>query len=119
MSPLQFGRIEDDLRAHLSTREVFAQDCCAGADSAYRLGVRVVNDSDDPVFALEVPIACPHVPPELLRPCDTGQTLPRTTRALRLAGTFRDNFAASAADVSDDVRRAARAPDGGVLGRLR
>jgi phosphoenolpyruvate carboxykinase (ATP) len=61
----------------------------------------------DPVFGLLVPVACPHVPPELLRPRDTWpDSAAYDAQALRLAGMFRDNFEAFQADVSDDVRGA-------------
>jgi phosphoenolpyruvate carboxykinase (ATP) len=38
-----FERLQEDVRAHLDSREVFVQDLFAGADPAYRLSVRFIT----------------------------------------------------------------------------
>jgi phosphoenolpyruvate carboxykinase (ATP) len=44
MSEQHFDRLLDKMLSHLQGRDVFVQDCYAGADDAYRLGVRVVTE---------------------------------------------------------------------------
>ncbi|MBL4690702.1 MAG: phosphoenolpyruvate carboxykinase (ATP), partial [Rhodospirillales bacterium] len=44
MSEDNFDRLLDKMQGHLQGRDVFVQDCYAGADEAYRLGVRVVTE---------------------------------------------------------------------------
>jgi phosphoenolpyruvate carboxykinase (ATP) len=44
MDPAQFELLHDDLLASLSGKELFVLDCYAGADPAYRLPVRIVNE---------------------------------------------------------------------------
>jgi phosphoenolpyruvate carboxykinase (ATP) len=66
----------------------------------------------DPVFNLEVPAACPGVPPEVLRPRGTwADGAAYDASAARLAGMFRDNFQKFEADVAPEVRAAG--PTGG------
>ncbi|HLF25867.1 MAG TPA: phosphoenolpyruvate carboxykinase [Anaerolineae bacterium] len=46
LSPEQFERLYQKLSAYLSQRDaLFVRDVCAGADPAYRLNVRVVNEN--------------------------------------------------------------------------
>lgn len=44
-TPEQFERLYQDVSDHLSSQELFGQDLWAGADPAYRLGVRVITPS--------------------------------------------------------------------------
>ncbi len=44
MDPAQFDRLHRDIVASLKGKELFVLDCFAGADPAYRLGVRVINE---------------------------------------------------------------------------
>ncbi len=44
IAPDSFARLLDKARAYLQGRDVFVQDCFAGADPAYRLPVRVVTE---------------------------------------------------------------------------
>jgi phosphoenolpyruvate carboxykinase (ATP) len=61
----------------------------------------------DPVFGVLVPTACPGVPARLLRPRDTwADPAAYDARARQLAGLFRANFQAYAAEVPEAVRQA-------------
>ena len=61
----------------------------------------------DPVFGVEVPVAVPGVPGELLRPRDTWTDPAAYDEAARkLAGMFRDNFERFSDQVSAEVRGA-------------
>jgi phosphoenolpyruvate carboxykinase (ATP) len=42
--PAQFEAVERDLQAYLSSREVYVQDCVAGADEGHRLRLRVITE---------------------------------------------------------------------------
>jgi phosphoenolpyruvate carboxykinase (ATP) len=42
--PTSFERIYSKMLAHLQTREVYVQDCFAGADPAYRVPIRIVTE---------------------------------------------------------------------------
>ena len=44
-SPELFARMQDRIAGYLSGRDVFVQDCFAGADPAYRLKVRVISEA--------------------------------------------------------------------------
>ena len=44
MTPAQFETLERDFLASLEGRELFVQDCFAGADARYRLPIRVVSE---------------------------------------------------------------------------
>jgi phosphoenolpyruvate carboxykinase (ATP) len=44
MSPAHFDILLEDMRAHMQGREIFVQDLYAGADPAYRLNVRLINE---------------------------------------------------------------------------
>src|SRR5262249_5178033 len=61
----------------------------------------------DPVFGVLMPAACPDVPHEVLTPRRTWAD-PRAydAQARKLAGLFREKFAAFANQVSDAVKRA-------------
>jgi phosphoenolpyruvate carboxykinase (ATP) len=66
-----------------------------------------VGAHQDPCFQLEIPASCPNVPAELMRPRDTWPDPQAYDRAARkLAGLFRDNFAAYASQAPEAVRRA-------------
>ena len=45
ISEAHFDAIQDRLLAYLHGREVFVQDCYAGADEAYRLPIRVITET--------------------------------------------------------------------------
>jgi phosphoenolpyruvate carboxykinase (ATP) len=61
----------------------------------------------DPVFGVLVPQNCPDVPSEILRPrAAWSKPAAYDAQAQRLAGLFRSNFAAYAAQVSDAVCQA-------------
>jgi phosphoenolpyruvate carboxykinase (ATP) len=66
-----------------------------------------IPTTTDPHFGVEVPTACPGVPPEVLVPRNTwtDQTA-YDTAAGRLSGLFRDNFKKYEADASPEVRAA-------------
>ncbi len=66
-----------------------------------------VSTITDPVFGLAVPQACPGVPSELLRPRDAWPNAAAyDAQARRLAGLFRANFQAYAAQATEAVRQA-------------
>ncbi|HUH70198.1 MAG TPA: phosphoenolpyruvate carboxykinase (ATP), partial [Mycobacterium sp.] len=44
IEPDRFERLKRRMQAYLQGRDVFIQDCCAGADTEYRLRVRVVTE---------------------------------------------------------------------------
>jgi phosphoenolpyruvate carboxykinase (ATP) len=61
----------------------------------------------DPIFGVEVPTACPDVPPAFLQPRETWHDRDAYDRQARaLAVMFAENFAAYADGVPDDVRAA-------------
>jgi phosphoenolpyruvate carboxykinase (ATP) len=44
MDPEHFETLQRDLLGSIKGREVFVQDCCAGADPTYRLPIRIVTE---------------------------------------------------------------------------
>jgi phosphoenolpyruvate carboxykinase (ATP) len=67
--------------------------------------LRDVATQPDPVFGLAVPVSCPGVPPELLRPRDTWtDKAAYDAKAKHLAGLFRENF--TKFEAPEAVRRA-------------
>ena len=61
----------------------------------------------DPVFGVHVPQQCPGVPSDLLQPRRTWPSAAEyDAQARKLAGLFRDNFAAFAAQLPEAVRQA-------------
>ena len=59
----------------------------------------------DPVFGVEVPRACPNVPPQLLRPRDTwDDPVAYDAQARRLARMFAANFETLADQASERVK---------------
>ena len=61
----------------------------------------------DAVFNVEVPLRCPDVPQEVLRPRGTwAKPADYDARAHKLVGMFAENFQQFSAEASDDVRRA-------------
>ncbi len=61
----------------------------------------------DPIFNIDVPTACPDVPPEVLKPRHTwADAAEYDAQAKKLARMFNDNFAAFADGVSAEVRAA-------------
>jgi phosphoenolpyruvate carboxykinase (ATP) len=66
-----------------------------------------VPTEKDPVFGLEIPLECPDVPSEILRPRDTW-TDPSAydAQAAKLAQMFKDNFEKYADQVPEEVRAA-------------
>jgi phosphoenolpyruvate carboxykinase (ATP) len=66
-----------------------------------------VTFSPDPIFNVEVPAACPGVPPELLQPRRSwGNQQAYDEKARTLAGLFRDNFKNYSDQVTEAVREA-------------
>ena len=45
MAPAQFDRLHNRLLAYLQDRDLFVQDCFVGADSRYRLPIRVITET--------------------------------------------------------------------------
>src|SRR5262252_8027631 len=45
MAPEQFERLHNRLLAYLQDRDLFVQDCFVGADSRYRLPIRVITET--------------------------------------------------------------------------
>lgn len=69
--------------------------------------LREVETRKDPIFGLNIPVACPGVPGELLNPRHTwkdGEAYDR--KAHELAQLFRKNFEEAAADAPEEVRAA-------------
>ncbi len=66
-----------------------------------------VATEPDPIFGVHVPIACPDVPSEVLKPRNTWKN-PKAydEKARYLAKLFRENFEQFAAGVSDEVKSA-------------
>jgi phosphoenolpyruvate carboxykinase (ATP) len=66
-----------------------------------------IETREDPVFGLQVPVACPGVPPEVLEPRKTWKE-PQAydEKARELAGRFGRNFEQFAASVEPAVREA-------------
>jgi phosphoenolpyruvate carboxykinase (ATP) len=61
----------------------------------------------DPVFNLDVPVSCPDVPAEVLKPRNTwGDKAAYDAQAKKLAQMFADNFKTFESDVSAEVRAA-------------
>ena len=59
----------------------------------------------DPVFGLDVPMAVPGVPPEVLQPRGAWEdTASYDTAALRLADMFKENFQQFENQVTEEVR---------------
>jgi phosphoenolpyruvate carboxykinase (ATP) len=66
-----------------------------------------VATEKDPVFGLEIPLECPDVPSEILRPRDTWKDPSAyDTQAKGLADMFKENFKKYADDVPEEVRSA-------------
>jgi phosphoenolpyruvate carboxykinase (ATP) len=61
----------------------------------------------DPIFGLEIPLECPDVPSEILRPRDTwADKAAYDAAARRLADMFKENFEKYADGVPEEVRAA-------------
>ncbi len=61
----------------------------------------------DPVFNLAVPVACPGVPPEVLKPRNTWKdAADYDEQARKLANMFADNFKSFEAEAAADVKAA-------------
>jgi phosphoenolpyruvate carboxykinase (ATP) len=73
-----------------------------------------VETRTDPLFGLEVPLACPDVPAEVLWPRDTWADKDAYDRqARRLAEMFVQNFRDFEDGVTEGIRAAGPRPDGG------
>jgi phosphoenolpyruvate carboxykinase (ATP) len=76
-------------------------------DAIHDGSLSTVKTHRDPCFQLEIPATCPNVPPGLLRPRETWADPQAYDKAAgRLAGLFRDNFAAYAEEAPAEVRKA-------------
>ena len=70
-----------------------------------------VSTEPDPIFGVHVPVMCPDVPNEVLKPRNTWKNQNAyDEKARHLAKLFRDNFEQFAAGVSDEVKAAGPAP---------
>jgi phosphoenolpyruvate carboxykinase (ATP) len=66
-----------------------------------------VSYQRDPVFNIDVPVSCPDVPPEVLKPRDTWREgAAYDAQAAKLARMFADNFKAFEGSVTAEVRAA-------------
>jgi phosphoenolpyruvate carboxykinase (ATP) len=64
-----------------------------------------VATDPDPIFGVHVPVSCPDVPAEVLKPRNTWKN-PNAydEKAHHLANLFHDNFEQFAAGLSDEVK---------------
>jgi phosphoenolpyruvate carboxykinase (ATP) len=66
-----------------------------------------VATAPDSIFGVQVPMSCPDVPAEVLKPRNTWKNpAAYDEKARHLAKLFQDNFAQFAAGVSDEVKAA-------------
>ncbi|MEX2393446.1 MAG: phosphoenolpyruvate carboxykinase (ATP) [Actinomycetota bacterium] len=66
-----------------------------------------VPTEKDPIFGLEIPLECPDVPSEVLKPRDTwSDSGAYDEQARKLASMFKENFSKYADGVPDEVRSA-------------
>jgi phosphoenolpyruvate carboxykinase (ATP) len=66
-----------------------------------------VETEREPIFGFEIPLECPDVPNDVLRPRDTwSDPEAYDEQARKLASMFKENFEKYAADVADEVRSA-------------
>jgi phosphoenolpyruvate carboxykinase (ATP) len=66
-----------------------------------------VPTEKDPIFGLEIPLECPDVPSEILKPRGTwSDANAYDEQARKLASMFKENFEKYAADVPEEVRSA-------------
>ena len=66
-----------------------------------------IETSEDPVFKLQIPSACPGLSPEVLQPRRTWEDpTSYDAAAARLAGLFAENFKRYEAEASDELRAA-------------
>ena len=66
-----------------------------------------VTYEKDPLFNLDVPVTCPGVPTDVLKPRNTWtHQADYDTQAAKLAKMFADNFRNFEADVTPDVKAA-------------
>ena len=76
-------------------------------DAIHSGALQDVATVEDPVFGLQVPTACPHVPAEILVPRNTwADKAAYDEKAKRVASLFRENFKKYEAGVSAEVRAA-------------
>ena len=69
--------------------------------------LNTVKYETDPVFNLHVPVSCPDVPAEVLRPRNTWKNgADYDAQAAKLAAMFIENFKAFEADVTPAVKAA-------------
>ena len=76
-------------------------------DAIYSGALSDAVTETDPIFGIDTLVECPEVPSELLRPRATWANPEQyDAMAEKLAGLFRDNFAAHAGEFSEAVRTA-------------
>lgn len=66
-----------------------------------------IETEEDPVFGVHIPVSCPNVPSEVLRPRNTWQDKNSYDEyAKKLSGMFKKNFEQFEEHVSEEVRKA-------------
>ncbi len=76
-------------------------------DAIHSGALENVATVEDPVFGLQVPTACPEVPPEILQPRNTWtDKAAYDEKAKKVASLFRENFKKYEAQASAEVRAA-------------
>jgi phosphoenolpyruvate carboxykinase (ATP) len=66
-----------------------------------------IQTEADPIFGLHIPVSCPNVPSEVLKPRNTWKDgNAYDEKAKHLAGLFHKNFEQFANDVTEEIRAA-------------
>ena len=124
IEPKKFEGVKQRLCAYLQGKDLFIQNCYAGADGGpYGQGRRIELSStramvkallssalmdvplrSDPIFGIGVPLSCPGVPAEILVPRSTwNDPTAYDQKARELACMFVSNFNENASDAPSKV----------------